>query len=1086
MLGFELYFVLKQRLFSVLALMAFGYGYLINSQPIGEGMSQLALNSPYRISYFMTLVSILFVFVVTLLSCSVLLKDQDHQFTEIIGSLTHRSLLLSRWLAVLLLSVLIFLCLILGMLAGLLFVETTSTQLQSISIVNFAWPWLIVAMPNTLLLSAVIMTVTTHWHNAKISYCVGLLLVAVAVTAILVIKAPISGESLLSTSGWTAFFAIVDPFAASAFFEQTQFWPPQQKNQHDFQLSGFMLINRLWVVTLALVLFGYLWRKAKGGSQLQSRRQIVAASAANTAKPTNPDNPDNPTVCQHNETMNVAQNAIGTCYWLNTFAQQVAFETRQLLTNWPIRLLLLLWLGMVLIGILMASGVFSHHEFSSKYISSASLIRQASEAFHLFSQALLVIVIAQSIWQERALKVTGLIMTTPLSTTASYLAKLISCYSISLLMLLLMLGSCLLYQLLCTDSDVNWYLYAVSGYYFLLPTLYQAVLIFFILTLMAQKTSVNQYVAITVCAAVLISLSQLLNSLGMLSPLLQLNQFPELTRNYSAIAHFAGLLEQFHLLTLYWGALALSIVLFTRRFWLAQERLVPDTSFIAMAGLGSLSAFLCMGIWLQWTLPALSNVAEDELALRANYEKSYRAFATQAGPEITHTAIIVDLYPMQRLVNIHAKNRIGNETKQPISNILVTSKLPLQNLQIRTGRLVEQRSTGLWSTYQIKLTQPMQPGENLTFDYSVQMRSEAFALNRGLVENGIYFHQGEFEPLLNYAAMLELDDVANRKQYGLVDKPSVLSGPYNQKRTMSVTLSTDSAQTAITSGELVRQWQQNGRAYFHYEMSQTIYPVVGYFSAEFKTLQWDAGGIPVTLFYHPQHHRNIAEIAKATNFTMAHMQKNFGTYAYPSLKLIEVPVYHPFGGRASAGIVALNEALFLQDYQDGAAINNVARNTIHEIAHQWFGEKLTPKVAPGEKVLTESIAKMIEATVLGQMYGEGMHASLMAFNLRRYQSGRAFTAQNEPSLLAVEGDQDYITYGKGPLVFEKLHKHLGDVIFYAVLKEFIDQHQTGINATLPELVERFAKKSKSPDHVHQLFHGQGLSDQNFSDREQGH
>lgn len=276
------------------------------------------------------------------------------------------------------------------------------------------------------------------------------------------------------------------------------------------------------------------------------------------------------------------------------------------------------------------------------------------------------------------------------------------------------------------------------------------------------------------------------------------------------------------------------------------------------------------------------------------------------------------------------------------------------------------------------------------------MRSEAFAVDRGIVENGMYFHQGEFEPLLSYASMLEIDDDDERQQYGLAEKRSDLLAPITQKRRFSATLSTTGPQTALTSGELVRQWQQQGRSYYQYAMRQNIYPVVGYFSAEFHTHQFQADGIPVTLYYHPQHQPNVVEIAKAATFTMRYMQKHFGDYAYPSLRLIEVPLYHPFGGRALAGIVALNQTLFLQDYQDGAPINNVARNTIHEVAHQWFDEKLTSTMALGEKVLTESIAKVIEATMLGQMYGEAMEASLMPNNLRRYQSGRDLPAMTNP------------------------------------------------------------------------------------------
>lgn len=1062
LLGFELYIALKQRVLIVLSLLALGYGYLINSQPIGEGMSQLALNSPYRISYFLILVSVLLAFVVALLASSVLLKDQDHQFDNIIGPLTNRSLLVSRWLTIVVSSVLMSICLILGMLAALPLADPS--KVQPLRMADFAWPWLVVVLPNALLISALLITVTTRWRNAKISYCCSLLLVALAGTALIVLKAPISGESLLSTSGWTRFFAIVDPFAASAFFEQTQFWLPQQKNQLWFQLSGSMLFNRLWVGALTLLLFGYLWCTASARplsrSQIAARHTTKLANwqdSVPTAKP---------------ET--VQQELAATHYWLSSLIRQIVFYTGQLLANWPIRILLLLWWCMALIGILMAAGVFSNDEFSDEYISSAGLIRQAGEAFHLFAQALLVLVIAESIWQERELKVAGLILATPAPCSANYLAKLISSLTIPLIMLLLMLGSCLLYQLVLTDSAITWYVYAVSSYYFLLPTLYQTVLIFFILTLIAQTTAANKYLAMAISAGVLISLSQLLDTLREISPLWQLNQFPDLTRGYSAFAGFAGHLEQFHLLALYWGGLALAIALLTLRGWLSQERLVPKTALAARAGLCCFSAFVLVTAWLQWTLPAQLSSVEDQLAARADYEKNYRAFATLPHPEFTQTSVTLDLYPEQRLVHIQSHNQITNNSSQPITSILVTTKRPLQKISIETGRTTEQRSAVLWYTYHIELSQPMQPGARLNLDYSLEMRSQALAVDRGIVKNGMYFHQGEFEPLLGYATMLEIGDEYDRQQYDLAEKPSDLLAPIIQKRSFSATLSTTSPQTALTSGELVRQWQQQGRSYYQYVMRQNIYPVVGYFSAEFHKHQFRADGIPVTLYYHPQHQRNVAEIVKATTFTMEYMQKHFGDYAYTSLTLIEVPQHHPFGGRASAGIVALNESLFLQDYQDGAAINNVARNTIHEVAHQWFGEKLTPKMVRGEKVLTESIAKAIEATVLGQLYGEAMQESLMAYNLRRYQSGRAFANQAEPSLLNLE-QQEYIAYGKGPLVLHALQQHLGDDKYYEVLRNFIEQHQHDMRATLPELVARFAEQSPSPNYVHRLFNESGLA-----------
>ena len=97
----------------------------------------------------------------------------------------------------------------------------------------------------------------------------------------------------------------------------------------------------------------------------------------------------------------------------------------------------------------------------------------------------------------------------------------------------------------------------------------------------------------------------------------------------------------------------------------------------------------------------------------------------------------------------------------------------------------------------------------------------------------------------------------------------------------------------------------------------------------------------------------------------------------------------------------------------------------------------------------------------------------MAYNLRRYQSGRAFAHQDQTSLLNLD-QQEYIAYGKGPIVLQALKKHLGAEQYHAVLKNFIDLHQHDMQATLPELVARFAEKSPSPEYVHRLFNEIGL------------
>ncbi|WP_286269471.1 M1 family aminopeptidase [Thalassotalea hakodatensis] len=1067
LLFFESYIAYKQRSVLVLAMLAFVYGILINIQQIGEGMNLIALNSPYRISYFLTLTSICLPFTAALFSINTLLKDREYKFEGITATLSSNKVLLSRWLVILSFMLMLSLLLMVGMAFSLMINSGDPSSQLPLNVFDFLWPWLLVVVPNTLLVTSILIAVTTFWKSAKVSYALSVVLVMFAWLALIIINAPITGESALSISGWTKVLAILDPFASSSFFEQTQFWTPAEKNQLTIQLDGYMLINRLWVIALAISIFGWLWHSVTTTPNylslilpvkpvVKDDKQIVVKTSKVICEPS----------FQH--------------FWINSFTQQVRFYCEQLLANWPVRILLIIWWCMSIIGILMVAGVFNSGEFSGKYTTSAELIGQAGEAFNIFSLVILVFVIAEVLWIERDHKVSGLLMTTPLSSTASYVAKLTSVLLLPIIMLVLMLGSCLVYQQFFTDSNIELSLYALTSYYSLTPIIYQTILLFLVQSFVANASSANKYLAMLVSALILVFISQFLASMGVHSPLAQLNQFPNLTRGYSAIAGFAGKEMLFNYLALYWGMFAIFAALLSQRWWLTRDRLSSVSIITFKGGIVSFSVFILIGVWLAVQMPiyAHQNSEKHLLAAKADYEKNYQIFANMPHPEFSQTDMTVDIYPNKERIHIASINKITNYFDRAIEQVLISSKQPLNKITIEGAVLQKQQTSILGEVYVFELTQPMQPNEHRELSYTLTMQSQPFAINPGIVDNGVYLHQGNFEPLLGYAPMLEISDNFTREQYNLQPKAEKHQHDLRlmtKKRKLSATLSTVHTQTAFTSGKLLKHWRQGKRTYFQYQIDKPIYPIVGYFSAEYQAHHFDASGTPVTLYFHPQHQRNIEEIAHATQFTLAYMRQHFGDYPYSSLRLIEVPIYHPFGGKASAGIVALNERLFLQDYQDNAAINNVARNTIHEVAHQWFGEKLVPKITKGEKVLTESITKSIEADVLGLMYGEKMKQSLMAFNLRRYQSGRAFANDDEPSLLDAQG-QAYLTYGKGPVVFQQLKQHLGEEQYHQVLKAFIIEHQHDMKATLTELVKRFAKKSASPEYVEALFSTPGLTD----------
>ena len=80
LIQFEALYQLKKRSFIFLSLIFFCYGLVITADNIGEGMELLNNNSPYRLSFFISLTSISAVLIASLFCVNSVLRDEQYQF----------------------------------------------------------------------------------------------------------------------------------------------------------------------------------------------------------------------------------------------------------------------------------------------------------------------------------------------------------------------------------------------------------------------------------------------------------------------------------------------------------------------------------------------------------------------------------------------------------------------------------------------------------------------------------------------------------------------------------------------------------------------------------------------------------------------------------------------------------------------------------------------------------------------------------------------------------------------------------------------------------------------------------------------
>ena len=200
-----------------------------------------------------------------------------------------------------------------------------------------------------------------------------------------------------------------------------------------------------------------------------------------------------------------------------------------------------------------------------------------------------------------------------------------------------------------------------------------------------------------------------------------------------------------------------------------------------------------------------------------------------------------------------------------------------------------------------------------------------------------------------------------------------------------------------------------------------------------------------------------------TDGILTELEEYFGTpYPYRKLDLIAVP--ESFGGAMeNIGAITYDEYLMLMD--DNSPVNQRRAYTsvhAHELAHQWFGNLVTPEWW-NDIWLNESFATWMAAKASQGYWPEGefdrniLKGALGAMgndSLAAARQIREPVSQNE----AIEDAFDGITYQKGGGVLQMLERYIGEEDFRAGIRLHMERHADGV-ATAEDFIESIAEGS---------------------------
>ncbi|MES2493530.1 MAG: M1 family metallopeptidase [Pseudomonadota bacterium] len=196
---------------------------------------------------------------------------------------------------------------------------------------------------------------------------------------------------------------------------------------------------------------------------------------------------------------------------------------------------------------------------------------------------------------------------------------------------------------------------------------------------------------------------------------------------------------------------------------------------------------------------------------------------------------------------------------------------------------------------------------------------------------------------------------------------------------------------------------------------------------------------------------------------VGHLESYFGE-AFPFSKLDQITSPVQSGAMENAGAALYNDALIVM--ANDAAVpqkRNFGMVVAHELAHQWFGDLVTP--AWWDDIwLNESFANW-----LGYRIGNAWRPDL---NIGTGAAVEGFAAMQTDALLAgrairqpiersvqIDAAFDMITYGKGGHVVAMIAAYMGDEKFRSGVRRYMAAHRHG-NATSTDFFRAMAEAAQ--------------------------
>jgi ABC-type transport system involved in multi-copper enzyme maturation permease subunit len=1040
---FDLKYQLRQPLLwvsaAVFGLMAY-FATSSDAVQIGGSLGNIYRNAPIVIIRFLSLFTILAMFIITVFIAGAVLRDSEIGISEMIFAtpMKKRDYLFGRFLAGFVACLSIFVLISIGIAMGSFGSSLDPARFGPFSIDSYLYAFAVMVVPNLLFISALLMLLAATTRS--------ILQVYVGVVVLLTLSGVAGQFAKHLDHDWAA--ALMDPFGLSALGQMVKYDTIVEANTRLPSLSSFLLVNRVLWLGITALLFGATVQFFK-----PTRAGTGRSWFSRGAKPL--------VVEQRQDTVLVRPTVptftTGTA--LLQCLRILWFDTWSILRSAPFLVMLLLALSNLL-----ASVIIGQDNDARAYPVTRLMLRDIAGAYNFMLAIIVAFYGGELVFKERQAKISDVMDALPVPNWAPLLAHCMSLVAVVLCFMSAGILTTMGFQLVRGGVDLQPLLYIKGELIEAMPFILLGLL--GIAFQVLSNSKFIGYLAVVLVIILPLAFTPMHLDFNLYRPL----DLPTVV--YSDLNGYGHFLRGWGWLIAYWSFFVLAALCLSSVFWI-RGLVQPLPDRVRRAGRGlrgpmglalvlSLAAFVGSGVWIYYNTTVLNVYRPSSKMndLRADYEKTYRKYIDLPQPRITAVTTTVDIYPSERRVVIHGHYDLVNRQSAPIDTLFVqTNALDREKqnsahfpvvLSGLPGHTIAVDDNNL-GVQILKLDKPLEPGDTMPFDFTVMVTHSGFTNDDAPDEynlNGTFFNNMDTFPQFGYDHQSQLTDRNERRKRGLGEperfkKLEDVAARGNNELgqdadwiTLDATLSTSDDQIALSPGYLVADWEKDGRHYYHYKLDQ---PILNYFS--FQSSSWqqtkaDWRGVPITVYSSPQHLFNVQHMILAVQKSLDYYTANFSPYQFKQLRILEFPRYATFAQSFANTIPFSEEIGFITDLRDPEQIDYVYYVTAHEVAHQWWGHQVVSADVQGASMLIESLAQYSALMVMEQQLGRDHMHRFLRRELDGYLRGRGGERVEEEPLARVE-EQQYIHYNKGALVFYRLRDEIGEDAVNRALRNFI-------------------------------------------------